>query len=420
MKAKSNKQNNTPRRQAAVLSAPFSAPARGNAPDAPPVYRPQTAVRQMKAGATNFNPGGRPAPPPVYRPQLSAPQMKVGVNPSAGRVSAERPVVPTVPRLAPPVYRPSPPVSRLQPNPANLRLSNAGVVVPVVVQPSWRGMLWGGAIGLGLAAAAAATVATGGLAAIAAGGLATLGAAASTVTGAVVGNSVDTLQDNLASTIGQGLSEGLAEGAADAIEMLSPWKPIFHNNQSPEFLSELQEFQEHQSAVAHIADEAFICKFDTNLVPDPRIHNPGRFKRLVRTRRKFLWTYDVGGILSVGSPQHNKHAIVADNAQLYAAGTGQIKTSPEVDRYLSYLYLENKAQTLLAQGFTDQKSNPYIEMAKAQKISKPASLDSPEDRVVLDFDSGHYHPQGAWKAAYEAWIGAGFSVEKSSTSRRIV
>jgi len=40
-----------------------------------------------------------------------------------------------------------------------------------------------------------------------------------------------------------------------------------------------------------------------------------------------------------------------------------------------------------------------------------------EKTVVLDFDSGHYAPREAWKAATSAWNEAGYKVEWSTTSK---
>ncbi|HMF76960.1 MAG TPA: hypothetical protein VK604_14980 [Bryobacteraceae bacterium] len=373
----------------------------------PPVYRPQAPASQTKASRVRLQPPPvyRPQPPPVYRPQPLATQRKLGVN---------SPLAPG--RLAPPVYRPQ---GGVQPMLARPAVHGVRPTMVNTIQPSWRGILTGGAVGLGIAAAAAATLATGGVAAIAAGGLASLGTAALTATGAYLGHSAESSAESVGEVAASGLDRGLAEGAEAAIEVLSPWKPVFYNMHGPNFLHELQEFQNHQQQVAHIPDEAFICRFDTNLVSRNPQHAPVNFRRLVRSRRKFLWTFDVGGILSIGSPQHNKHAIVADNAQLYAAGTGSIKSDPRIEQYLYYLDLERKAQEYRSRGITDRAENPYIEDAARNKIPKPPGMDVSQDIVVLDFDSGHYHPHGAWKAAYEAWAAAGFHVEKSSTGRTV-
>lgn len=379
----------------------------------PAVYRPQPSASIVKQTAIT-SAQARPPAPPVYRPKnlhlQAKPVSKPGV--AVGRAMPHQVRPPT-----PPVYAPFLRNSRVQL--ASVAPARRIAESSVVVQPSWRGILLGGALGLGAAALGAATLATGGLAAIAAGGLVSMGAAATTVAGAAAGHQVESSLNQLHELIATGVQEGYAEGAAAAMEVLSPWQPIFHNLQAGNFMAELQEFNEYRDATSHMPDETFICKFDTNMRPDLRTHDPVNFRRLVRTGRRFLWTYDVGGILSIGSPEHNKHAIVADNAQLNAAGTGQIKIDPQIDKYLGYLELERKAALLRAQGFHDDKGNPYIAMASRFKVPKPASMSALPDRVVLDFDSGHYHPSAAWKATYEAWGKAGFAVEKSATGRTV-
>lgn len=433
----------SPKPAPALRSTPYSRNS-----SAAPVYRPQSTIQQMKPASA---PGlqamqAKPAAiqrhtPAVYRPQPSASTVKQAVITSA----QTRPPAPPVYRpknfhlQAKPVSKPGMAVGRAMPPQVRPPappvyapfLRRSGVqrasVVParriaessVVVQPSWRGILLGGALGLGAAALGAATLATGGLAAIAAGGLVSMGAAATTVAGAAAGHHVESSLNQLHEHIATGVQEGYAEGVAAAMEVLSPWQPIFYNLQAGNFTAELQEFTEYQAATSHIPDETFICRFDTNMRPDLRTHDPANFRRLVRTGRRFLWTYDVGGILSIGSPEHNKHAIVADNAQLYAAGTGQIKIDPQIDKYLGYLELERKAALLRSQGLHDDKGNPYIALARQYKVPKPASMNALADRVVLDFDSGHYHPSAAWKATYEVWGKAGFAVEKSSRGRTV-
>jgi len=138
------------------------------------------------------------------------------------------------------------------------------------------------------------------------------------------------------------------------------------------------------------------------------------FKKKVREGQRFLWTYSVQGHLSIGSPTQNQHSVVGAGRDVYAAGAGQYEISDEEDRYRAYFAIRAKAEKLRAQGFTDPSDNPYIEQAEFFRMDPP-QRGPQHDVVVLNFESGHYHPRNAWTKTIEGWRRAGFTVKKDTS-----
>jgi len=212
--------------------------------------------------------------------------------------------------------------------------------------------------------------------------------------------------------LGEATGKGLALGAEEAIQEMDPSpNPIFQNSQAHELENERGEYLEYFESTKGLPEhqQAYIVTYQ---------RDPEKFQRRVLSGQRFLWAYDIFGRLSIGSPTNNKHAIVANGEDVFAAGIGRLKISPAEENYLAYQHLEWKAEQLRKQGHTDERANPYIAMARARKVPRPPQLGK-GDVVVLDFDSGHYHPSDAWRKTKIAWAQAGFFVEKSTTSRHI-
>lgn len=213
--------------------------------------------------------------------------------------------------------------------------------------------------------------------------------------------------NQLNETLGQAAREGLEEGAEMALDTINPIVPSFPNRQRAHYAHELGTFRHAQQN----GQDARVLSFR---------RQRDAFKALVMSGEQFLWTVDTDGDLVIGTAHPAvKHCIVAGDEDVFAAGMGQLELTPDEDRWNSYKNFKHKADVLVQQGILDPGNNPYIELARnMEPITKPpermASL-----TVVLDFDSGHYAPSGAWRKTCEAWEAAGYTVKKNRGSRRL-
>jgi hypothetical protein len=139
------------------------------------------------------------------------------------------------------------------------------------------------------------------------------------------------------------------------------------------------------------------------------------FHTKLAMKQKFLWTIDTDGILSIGSTQHNFHAVVAAFADVFAAGTGSLETCKEEDEFFMNLELERLYKQVKEDG-VDDRDNHYFPPPSLKGLLKKPNV-KPTNRVILDFDSGHYHPSKCWAITEHVWQQAGYVAVKSTTSR---
>ena len=188
----------------------------------------------------------------------------------------------------------------------------------------------------------------------------------------------------------------------------------------------------HQELTAQqIYQRGFITRYQTN---------PDHFHAMIR-QGLVLWTLDVDGLLSIGSPQNNKHAVVAGGKDVFAAGEAYLKSAREfyIDRgELTHRQVElwafiggldseieqlQRANENALAGERAVERQRYLNeiggMEVYNRITQISDQLAPSDRplVVLDFGSGHYAPRKAWRRATDAWTLAGFQVEWSKTSQ---
>ncbi len=441
-----------------------------NPPSAPPVYRPRSKpqiVRQKAAVASQMRTS--PVAPPAYRPQpvpdvLQAKIAQATPTAAQPKANAVRLAAPAVHQhqkgaqsvqskmesgaqvkkspVAPPVYRPQPAPMTLQTKQAKSETAARPIIngrtpeAPTPYKPKdSHGVMQRRAsqvVNPSRPASLSAKVSPGtarGTAERSPGGqvqrkvaftpsvtnqvvqpmfLEGLGLAAAIGLGVYAYRQWNQFTHNLVEAVGR----GIAFGAEEAIAEMTPFPhPVFTNRQADNFINEQQEFLDYKEKSRNLPEEyqGYICVFQ---------REPEKFRAKVRSGQKFLWTYDTSGCLSIGSPTNNKHAIVAEGKNVYAAGIGQIKISDKEDQYMAYMDTLWKAECLKNEGKFDRVHNPYIEDAEYMRCERPASL-AKTDVVVLDFDSGHYHPSDAWRKTKAAWAQAEFFVEKSTTSRRV-
>lgn len=362
-------------------------------PVGPPIHRPQSKppVAQPKMTGASHMRNANPFTPAASRPQTvpGISRQQTRVQPQVNHPGVKKQAV------GPPIYRPqttpkvlqakqrrdaaSPLVKDAKSKPLPIRNPNAPPRVPVagseqVVQPAFWGLAAIGVLGLGALAVRSWNQFTTGL--------------------------------------GEAAVRSFAFGAEMAVNEMPPFPhPVFQNRQAADYENERQEYLAYYEATRHLPeeDQAYIVTFQ---------RNPETFRRRVLSKQKFLWALTVDGELCIGSPTNNKHAIVAGGKDVFAAGTGHLKVSDAEEQYLKYQYLLKKAELFRRQGKTDQASNPYIKMAADSRVERPPSLGR-NDIVVLDFDSGHYHPSDAWRKTKIAWADAEFFVEVSTKARHV-
>ena len=205
--------------------------------------------------------------------------------------------------------------------------------------------------------------------------------------------------------VGEAAAEGFGLGAAEAIAEMDPSPhPRFRNNQAAHYDQEKQAWDNKMQQSEGVTSP-WLRPFQISYAQDT-----GAFKEMVRSGRKFLWTYDTSGELAIGSSEDpNKHALVAKGEDVYAAGTGYLAMSPEEENYVEY-------QTVLAV-LSVSPEDAMLQEAAVEVSQRP--MRPPGERaskVLLDFGSGHYHPRDAWRQTTIGWARAGFFVDKMPNS----
>lgn len=195
---------------------------------------------------------------------------------------------------------------------------------------------------------------------------------------------------------------------------------VFKNHQPSALVGEIRTFLGHKDRKKH-----FVIHYQADL----RNHGAKNFHGIIDSGMKVNWALDVDGYLSIGDPVSTKHSVVAVGKDVVGAGVAQKKIDPREDMYLSmgeYLY---KAESYDLE-YERTKDRIYLETAKGFRSQveawkkelngwMPKKNKSSTKIVVLDFDSGHYTPSGAWKKVALAWGKAGYKVEWSESSRRV-
>ncbi len=233
-----------------------------------------------------------------------------------------------------------------------------------------------------------------------------------------------------------GLFDEAPEGAVENVPALDNFDvaPV-RGATSPHTITQDQErflAGLHQELTARqIYQRGFITRYQTNAE---------HFHAMIR-QGLVLWTLDVDGILSIGSPQNNKHAVVAGGKDVFAAGEAYLKSAREyyIDRgelthrqvelwaFIGGLdaeieQLQRGNENALAQERGEERQRYLNEIGGIgvyNRITQISDQLAPSDLplVVLDFGSGHYAPRKAWRRATDMWTQAGFQVEWSKTSQ---
>jgi hypothetical protein len=210
--------------------------------------------------------------------------------------------------------------------------------------------------------------------------------------------------------------------------------PVFANHQPDALVGEIRTHlamrknaREGRTRPTTAIVVHFNTKFrQTHGREDPRLVT---FRKLIATGQKFLWAYDVDGILSIGDPNANKHSVVGVGKNVYGAGIAQLKLDARTDQYMAMKDQEARAEEMErnAKALPDGDRRELL-LANADELRKMAAYERKalgdwvppahaDEIVELDFDSGHYAPRAGWTKPEEAWGLAGYRVTWSTTSR---
>jgi hypothetical protein len=126
--------------------------------------------------------------------------------------------------------------------------------------------------------------------------------------------------------------------------------------------------------------------------------------------------------------------VVAAGVDCKAAGAAQLKISEQADIYYTIqdyeeqvVWLEKRMEGALGKRkeWQELKENRDAKRASADELKvglggwTPPAQNQQTRKVMLDFDSGHYAPHAAWKAAMDAWTNAGYVPRWSKDSKRV-
>ncbi len=203
----------------------------------------------------------------------------------------------------------------------------------------------------------------------------------------------------------------------------------FPNHQPAALVGEIQTFLDYRKRNRNKGD-FFSTGFVIHYQADLKQNNAANFHQVVRSGGKVLYTLDVDGILSIGDPRSTKHSVVAVGKQCKAAGIAQLEIDDRTDMYKSMIDQKSRAldlKTRLENGEDDPKNDLRNNMEYLQHEAQ--SLESQlngwvppvnqTNTVLIDFDSGHYHPNQAWKEAMQGWAMAGYKAKWNPDSRRV-
>jgi len=235
-------------------------------------------------------------------------------------------------------------------------------------------------------------------------------------------------------TIDQDLDAILAdlkEERLKTLDKLGPNAPSapapFSNHQKDALVGEIRSYLATRKKQEYDPDplkSGFVIHLNLNLPAPPTLD---QFQLVVKSGAKVLWTYDVDGILSIGDPRSTKHSIVAVGKDVKAAGIAQKKIDQNEDAFHTLEQYKRDVESLNEQlrikfDSDVQANKEYKEQEiKILQESLGSWTPKPESNapVILDFDSGHYTPSGAWGDAVKAWNKAGFQVEWSRDARHV-
>jgi hypothetical protein len=141
-----------------------------------------------------------------------------------------------------------------------------------------------------------------------------------------------------------------------------------------------------------------------------------------------VWVYTANGLLTIGT--NTKHSVLAAGADVRAAGQARLSLPPDEgrDSYFGAHQARQRARELEEQiakiGEGKQKSDLQANLEhsrkEAERLEEKATRlgfdpSKPRDKgqatILVDFNSGHYHPSQAWKATHQAWESLGYKVE---------
>jgi hypothetical protein len=203
---------------------------------------------------------------------------------------------------------------------------------------------------------------------------------------------------------------------------------VFKNHQPNALVGEIRSYL-HFRTMNRGKGDPLKAGFVIHYQADLRNHGAKNFHGIIATGSKVNWALDVEGYLSIGDPVSTKHSVVAVGKDVIGAGTAQLKMDDRKDKYLAAREFRDKASGYMEE-FKKTGERMYKETAENYLATVkqwedelngwvPKKDEDEEKSIVLDFDSGHYAPSGAWKKVALAWKGAGYKVEWSDKARHV-
>jgi hypothetical protein len=206
----------------------------------------------------------------------------------------------------------------------------------------------------------------------------------------------------------------------------------FKNHQPDALVGEIRTYLEYRKLNKYDTTNPFASGFVIHLNLK-NLNTRTKFREIIDSGQKVNWALDKDDILSIGDPKSTKHSVVAVGQDVWAAGIAQLDLDPKLDLYLAMMGEADRVrafETQAANTSDEKKKKELEENAKywqgevdrfnlALNGWKPPVDAVKGDTVVLDFDSGHYTPSGAWKAAKEGWNTVGYKVKWSRDARHV-
>lgn len=213
---------------------------------------------------------------------------------------------------------------------------------------------------------------------------------------------------------------------------------LFENHQPAALAGEIRTYLQYRKTNAKVVGNGSDAHYETDppfkvgFVIHLNDQTREQFKSIIDTGCKVLWALDENDILSIGDPKSTKHSVVAVGKKVWGAGIAQLEIDSRLDAYLAMvsereraLDMRNKASDATGKTKEEYEDNAKYLEQKADEYEQgldgwqPPNEGGRPDTVVLDFDSGHYTPSGAWKAAQRAWSDVGYKVKWSRDARHV-
>ena len=109
------------------------------------------------------------------------------------------------------------------------------------------------------------------------------------------------------------------------------------------------------------------------------------------------------------------HAVLAQGFDVWAAGEGKPDLPDAWFEHRGYTNTLELADWYQQQG-NNQMASGWRAEAEIRRPVHPMPAVQHTKTVLLDFQSGHYRPRGAWRMTLEAWTRIGYTVKKRPDS----